>query len=131
MYEIPPTHAEYRGARWRYGMTHRPPGYAHNPHGRIIGADQPSPCPCAPFGTIDYPRQLTDQELYSYELIVMDGHRCPEYCDRCGGQKQFDAVCPGNDECNNGPNGGAAFGCWGWGGMCCHCGRSYAHGQLP
>lgn len=115
----------YTGQRWAYGLTHRPPGYAHNPDGWIVDSIRPSPCPCALFGTIEYPRALTEREIASYELIPMAGHRCPEYCDRCSSSKDFDQKCPGNDDCT-----GQAYACEGWGGYCCRCGASFAYGQI-
>lgn len=62
---------DYTGPRYVYAMTHRPPGIGCQPDGRIIGADNPQnhPDPRAVYGTITYPRQLTEQEVYAYELL--------------------------------------------------------------
>lgn len=57
---------DYHGARWTYACTHRPPGYAAVPDGRIVGGDRPHPT--YQFGTIQYPRQLTAEEINRYEL---------------------------------------------------------------
>lgn len=56
----------YQGERWTYGLTYRPLGYAQVPAGWIIWSDRPH----ATFqhGTVDYPRELTAQEISSYQL---------------------------------------------------------------
>jgi len=65
---------DYNGPRWKYAMTHRPPMIACQPDGRIIGADRrPDPVyPSYPFGTIQYPRKLTAQEIASFELEELE-----------------------------------------------------------
>lgn len=60
-------HEDYTGPRWTYGFKYRPPGYAHQPKGFIIGSrgshkDYPN------FGTLDWPRELTADEVRSFEL---------------------------------------------------------------
>jgi hypothetical protein len=51
-------------------------------------------------------------------------------CEYCGGAKVPGESCPGNDQCNYGPDGGPALACEGWGRYCCKCGASYAIGQM-
>lgn len=58
---------EYDGPRWRYGLTYRPPSGSSLPSGWIIWSDRKS----SKFahGTIEYPRELTPQEIAAYELV--------------------------------------------------------------
>lgn len=59
-------HDSYTGPRHTYGLTNRPPGYSHIPEGWIVGSEKPH----ADYrhGTVDYPRELTQQEQRSFEL---------------------------------------------------------------
>lgn len=84
---------EYTGPRWRYGMCFRPPAIGHQPHGRIIGADKPGSVggyPMINYGTIEYPRELTQDEIASYELIDLNDpsihytHSVKALCGRLG-----------------------------------------------
>lgn len=60
---------EYHGARWRYGLQYRPVG-AGTPHGWITFSDRPSDDPrCRSFGTIEYPRPLTPDEIEAFQLV--------------------------------------------------------------
>lgn len=63
---------KYTGTRYRYGLTYRPPAYANIPAGWIVFSNRTDPK--FKFGTIDYPRQLTEHEIESYELtpVVMN-----------------------------------------------------------
>lgn len=60
---------EYRGPRYRYGLIARPPSIGAVPPGYIIGSERKSTD--FRFGTIDYPRRLTDEEVYRYELVFV------------------------------------------------------------
>jgi len=59
---------EYTGPRWTYGLTYRPLGVATVPRGFILGSQRTHPL--YPFGTIDYPRELTHQEITGYQLLL-------------------------------------------------------------
>jgi len=61
--------AEYKGPRWRYGLTYRPAGFAQVPDGRIGGADHPD----SRFrhGTIDYPFEVDAKSVYRFELTLV------------------------------------------------------------
>lgn len=59
--------ATYDGDRWTYGFRNRPPGYAHNPDGFIFGSDG-THVDFPNYGTLDYPRELTDKEASGFEL---------------------------------------------------------------
>ena len=56
----------YTGARWVYGLSFRPLGYAGVPVGWIVFSDRKHSQ--YKYGTVDYPRQLTPEEVVSYEL---------------------------------------------------------------
>lgn len=62
-------HNSYTGSRFTYGCRNRPPMYACIPNGHIVGSEQPHNL--FSFGTIDYPRELTEQETKSYELTLL------------------------------------------------------------
>lgn len=60
---------EYHGPRWRYGLQYRPVG-AGTPRGWIVFSDRPSAdSRCRSFGTIEYPRPLTADEIKAYQLV--------------------------------------------------------------
>lgn len=59
---------EYTGPRFTYGMIFRPASIGTVPDGRIVDSNKSSP-DFPVFGTIDYPRELTEDELYRFELI--------------------------------------------------------------
>lgn len=64
--------ADYTGTRYTYGLRNRPLCMGTAPKGYIIGSDGP-PAGRSSWGTIQYPRQLTPDEIYDYELeIVLD-----------------------------------------------------------
>ncbi len=54
----------------------------------------------------------------------------PAKCPCCLRLKVPETKCPGCDECNNGPDGGPAQACEGWGSYCCRCGADFARGQM-
>lgn len=59
---------EYSGPRFTYGLTFRPAGIGTVPKGRIVGSNKSS-ADFPVFGTIDYSRKLTEDELYQFELV--------------------------------------------------------------
>lgn len=62
--------ADYTGPRFTYGLRNRPMGIGAAPKGFIIGSDGPA-IGRARHGTIQYPRQLTEDEIYDFELEAM------------------------------------------------------------
>jgi len=62
---------EYTGERWTYGLTYRPFMMATVPKGFIIGSLQEDGTPFR-FGTIQYPFELTEQQVSSYELTLVE-----------------------------------------------------------
>jgi hypothetical protein len=62
--------AEYEGPRFVYATQHRPPAWGGAPSGRIVGADKPHPD--HKFGTIEYPRKLTPEQVKQFQLKVVD-----------------------------------------------------------
>ena len=61
---------EYEGPRWRYGMTFRPLMIGAQPRDFIIQSDRKHPN--FRHGTVDYPRLLTDKEIYDFELTLVE-----------------------------------------------------------
>jgi hypothetical protein len=61
---------DYTGPRYTYGMRNRPVGFGTAPKGYIIGSGGPA-VGRARNGTIQYPRELTAQELYDFEMELM------------------------------------------------------------
>lgn len=61
----------YTGPRWTYGMRNRPLSIGTAPKGFIIGSDG-APAGRARHGTIQYPRKLTEKELYDFEMEVIE-----------------------------------------------------------
>lgn len=57
---------EYKGKRYTYGLNNRPVGYAQVPAGWIIQSDRKDAR--FNFGTIDYPFELTEEQVYKFEL---------------------------------------------------------------
>jgi hypothetical protein len=62
----------YTGKRWHYGLLYRPVSAANLPPGWIIWSDKahrrfPN------FGTIDYPRALTQHEIDTFQLVPVGG----------------------------------------------------------
>ena len=60
----------YTGPRWTYGLTYRPLSMASVPKGAIIHSDRAHPA--YRHGTVDFPRQLTDEEIAGYELALIN-----------------------------------------------------------
>ena len=56
----------YTGPRWTYGLKFRPLRYANVPDGWIIFSDRP--CTGFGHGCVDYPRELTADEVDSFQL---------------------------------------------------------------
>jgi hypothetical protein len=71
---------DYTGARYTYGLRNRPLCIGTAPKGYIIGSEG-APTGRARWGTIQYPRQLTPEEIYDFELEVM--YESPS-CSQCG-----------------------------------------------
>jgi len=63
--------ADYTGPRWTYGMRNRPVGLGAAPKGYIIGSGGAARGR-ARNGTIQYPRELTSDELYQFEMELME-----------------------------------------------------------
>ena len=61
---------EYTGPRFTYGLKYRPMQIGARPKDYIIGSEARHP-DFPNFGTIQYPRELTANEIYSYELTVV------------------------------------------------------------
>lgn len=59
----------YKGPRWTYGLRYRPLGYGTAPQDYIIHSDRTSAE--FRFGTIDYPRELTEAEVAAYQLEIV------------------------------------------------------------
>lgn len=71
---------EWTGKRFRYGYRNRPFALAHQPKGFIIGAldqDYRDLERGIRHGWIEYPFQLTDDEVYSFELVDMSAPVVP------------------------------------------------------
>ena len=56
----------YTGRRWRYGLVYRPLTAASAPKGWIIFSLKKSQQ--YPYGTVDFPRPLTEDEVTGYQL---------------------------------------------------------------
>jgi len=57
----------YKGPRFRYGLNYRPLHSSHVPKDFIIWSDRKSEA-FPVFGTVDYPRELTQHEIDTFEL---------------------------------------------------------------
>jgi hypothetical protein len=62
---------EYDGPRWTYGLTYRPLSTATVPKGWLIDFAKPVPNAGFAFGTVDYPRELTPEEVRAFELTLV------------------------------------------------------------
>lgn len=49
----------------KYGMLYRPPGFSTCPKGFIAFGDHPN----FRFGTVDYDRELSDEECYDFQMV--------------------------------------------------------------
>lgn len=58
---------DYTGQRWTYGLRYRPMQLGAQPRDWIIGSDGPA-TERYRFGTIQYARKLTEEELRVYEM---------------------------------------------------------------
>jgi len=58
---------DYTGPRWTYGLRCRPMQIGAQPRDWIIGSDGPATKRYR-FGTIQYARKLTEEELRVYEM---------------------------------------------------------------
>jgi len=65
--EMPLFDEDYEGARFTYGMVYRPLQIGAQPKGWIIGSLRDHPD--FRHGIIQYPRELSADEIKSYELI--------------------------------------------------------------
>jgi hypothetical protein len=61
---------DHTGPRYTYGFTNRPPGVGCQPDGAIIGTDADHPN--FRWGTRQWPRRLTDHEVYAFELTFIE-----------------------------------------------------------
>ena len=61
---------DYDGPRWTYGLLFRPLGFAQVPDGWIIQSDRKHK-DFSNHGTVDYPRELTDREVESFQLTFL------------------------------------------------------------
>jgi len=59
----------YTGPRFTYGLKYRPMQIGAQPKGYIIGSEGKNER--FRFGTIQYPSELTADELYSYEMTLI------------------------------------------------------------
>jgi hypothetical protein len=62
---------EYAGDRWMYGLTYRGLGVATVPAGWLIEPGRAVPNLGFAFGTVQYPRELTAQEVAAFELTLV------------------------------------------------------------
>lgn len=71
---------EYTGPRWTFGLRYRPLWIGAVPDGWIVGSHRydKEHYPQFPHGLVDYPRQLTQREIDSYELEFVE-HKEGEY----------------------------------------------------
>jgi hypothetical protein len=61
--------AEYKGPRFRYGLTYRPATYANVPDNYILWSGKLYPGYA--HGTIDYPFRLSDMQVERFELTLV------------------------------------------------------------
>jgi len=65
---------DWTGPRFRYGYRNRPFALCHQPRGWIIGgidSDFRDPVAGVRHGCVDYPFELTADEVYSFELVFL------------------------------------------------------------
>ena len=60
----------YTGPRWTYGLTYRPLASAQVPDGWILWSERNHPD--FPHGTADYPFELSDRQVKSFELNFIE-----------------------------------------------------------
>ena len=61
---------EYTGPRFTYGLTLRPLARFHIPDGWIIDSDKYDK-DFPRYGIVDYPVELTAEQLYRYDLVFV------------------------------------------------------------
>jgi hypothetical protein len=61
---------EYQGPRWRYGLRNRPVMIGTVPRGRIVQSERPHPNFL--YGTVDFPFELSAEDVYGYELELVE-----------------------------------------------------------
>jgi hypothetical protein len=59
----------YTGDRWTYALTHRPLAMYHVPNNWILFSNRYSAD--YSFGTVDYARELSAEDVYRYELVLV------------------------------------------------------------
>mgnify|MGYP001602228867 FL=1 len=74
MHKMPEFDDTYKGPRFKYGLQYRPVGYANIPDGWIINSDHPHK-DFFKFGTIEYPYELGQAEIDSFQLVPLDMHK--------------------------------------------------------
>jgi len=84
----------HSGPRWTYGLTHRPLAAFAIPNGWIIQSDRVHPD--YRYGTVDYPRALTADEVASYELVLV-GPLEPLDATVDEGERRIACPCGGDD----------------------------------
>lgn len=62
---------DYTGPRVTYGLTIRPVARFNIPDGWIIGSQKAHP-DFRRYGTIDYPFELTQEQLHHYDMIKVN-----------------------------------------------------------
>lgn len=65
---------DWTGPCFRYGYRNRPYAMAHQPKGYIIGSvdeDARDVAKGVRWGTIEYPFQLAEHEVYAFELVEL------------------------------------------------------------
>lgn len=61
---------DYDGERFTYGLQNRPLSFASVPKGWIIDSNREHPDFL--HGTVDYPGELTEDEVRSFQLVKLD-----------------------------------------------------------
>lgn len=72
---------DYVGPCWTYGLTYRPHTWDGVPKGWIVFSDRKHPE--YPFGTIDYPFALTDEQIARADITLVD------WSDNDNGERQY------------------------------------------
>ena len=60
---------DYKGQRWTYGLSYRPVGGSNLPQGDILFSERDHAE--FKFGTVDYPRELTEDEVTNFQLTLV------------------------------------------------------------
>lgn len=72
---MPEFDEDYKGPRYTYGLMNRPAGYAQIPEGWIVGSQREHPY--FHHGSIDYPFELPEAQVTSFELTPLEGPGLP------------------------------------------------------